>query len=90
MDQNRYEGAAREMGGKVEEAVGDLAGDAKMQVQGKIDQVAGSVQNSYGAAMEELQDLGERLRERTKEQPLTALFAAAAIGYVIGRIGRWL
>ncbi len=36
MDEKRFEGAARKVGGKVEGAVGDLTGDTKMQASGKI------------------------------------------------------
>ena len=90
MDQNRFEGAAREMGGKVEETVGDFTGDARTKVQGKLDQAAGRTQYNYGLAMDDLGELAARMRERTREQPLTAMLAAAAVGYLIGRIGRWL
>jgi uncharacterized protein YjbJ (UPF0337 family) len=90
MDQNRFEGAARETVGKVEEAVGDFTGDAETRIRGKIDQAAGKMQKNYGSAMQDVEDFATRLRERTREQPMTALLAAALIGYLVGRIGRWL
>lgn len=90
MEQNQVQGAAREMSGKLEEGVGRVTGDTKAQVEGKFDQAAGKLQSDYGAAMQDLQDFAERLRSRAREQPITALLAAAAIGYLIGRIGRWL
>lgn len=90
MDQNQFEGAAREAAGKVEEAVGDFTGDAGSRVRGRINQAAGKVQKNYGYVMQDLDDFTVRLRQRTREQPLTALLAAAALGYLIGRVGRWL
>ena len=48
MDENRLSGAARNVGGKIEEGIGSLAGDAKTQVQGKLDQATGAVQDLYG------------------------------------------
>lgn len=90
MDQNRFEGAARETVGKVEEAVGEFSGDADTRIRGKIDQAAGKVQKNYGSVIEDVEDFAARLRERTREQPMTALLAAALLGYLIGRIGRWL
>ena len=90
MSGDRFQGAARRMAGNVEEAAGRVAGDAKLQARGKFDRAAGSVQQSYGMAMQDLQDLADRVRLRTREQPLVALLAAAAIGYLIGRVGRWL
>lgn len=90
MNQKRFKGAARQMRGEVEDAVGGLAGDAKLQAQGKFDRAAGAIQEGYGVAMHDLQDFTDRLRLRTREQPLVALLAAVAIGYLIGRVGRWL
>ena len=43
MDENRLSGAARNVGGKIEEGIGSLASDAKTQVQGKLDQATGAV-----------------------------------------------
>lgn len=90
MGQSQFQGTAREMGGKVEEGVGRVTGDAKTQAEGVFDQAAGRMQADYGVAIQDLQDFAERLRLRAREQPITALLAAAAIGYLIGRIGRWL
>lgn len=90
MDQNRFEGAARETVGKVEEAAGNFTGDTDTRVRGKIDQAAGKLQKDYGSAMEDIDEFAARLRQRTREQPMTALLAAALLGYLVGRIGRWL
>ncbi len=90
MDQNSVQGAARETAGKVEETVGRMTGDAKMQAQGKIDEAAGNLQQTYGGLMQDLDAFGAKLRQRTREQPITAILAAAAVGYLIGRAGRWL
>jgi uncharacterized protein YjbJ (UPF0337 family) len=90
MSGDRFQGAARQMAGNVEEVAGRVAGDAKLQARGRFNRAAGSVQHSYGMAMQDFQDFADRLRLRTREQPLVALLAAAAIGYLIGRVGRWL
>ena len=52
MDNDRIEGAARNLGGKVEETAGDLLGDNKTKTDGVVDQVAGSAQNAYGSVKE--------------------------------------
>jgi uncharacterized protein YjbJ (UPF0337 family) len=39
-----FEGAAREMGGQVQEKVGDVLGDAKTQASGLYNQAAGQAQ----------------------------------------------
>ncbi|MBV9784657.1 MAG: CsbD family protein [Acidisphaera sp.] len=90
MSGNRFEGAARTAAGNVEEAAGRFTGDAKTQAQGKIDQAAGRLQDSYGALMDSACDAMDRLSTRTREQPLTTVLTAVIIGYLIGRIGRWI
>jgi uncharacterized protein YjbJ (UPF0337 family) len=53
-DQDRIDGAARTMGGKVKEAAGDLTGDEKLKAEGKADQVSGKVQNAVGGLKDTL------------------------------------
>jgi len=79
MDENRFEGAARNIGGKMQDAVGGLTGDASTQARGKINQAAGQAQQAYGAAVDDLKDF-------TTAQPITALLAAMGIGVVLGFI----
>ena len=43
MNEDRIAGTARNIGGKVEEGVGRATGDIKEQVQGKLDETAGSL-----------------------------------------------
>ena len=50
MDENRITGTPRNLGGKVEEGVGRVTGDAKAQVRGMADQAAGAAQDLYGQA----------------------------------------
>ena len=90
MHQDSFQGAAKEAVGKARGTVGDVMGDTKAQVQGKIEETVGSLQQSYGGMMDDLDALTKRLRQRTREQPITAVLAAAAVGYLIGRIGRYI
>lgn len=55
-DHDRIEGAAKNMGGKVKEATGDVTGDAKLKAEGKADQVEGKVQNAVGGIKDTLRD----------------------------------
>jgi uncharacterized protein YjbJ (UPF0337 family) len=50
MDKDRIVGSAKDFAGKVEGAVGDLAGDPKTQAAGRAREAAGTVQNLYGQA----------------------------------------
>ncbi len=50
MDSDRIAGSAKDFAGKVEGAVGDLAGDAKTQAAGRVREARGSTQNLFGQA----------------------------------------
>ena len=48
MDKDRSKGAAKNIGGKIKEAAGNLTGDEKLKADGKVDQVKGKAQNTLG------------------------------------------
>src|SRR4029077_17693161 len=52
MDENRTIGAAKNLGGKVEEGFGRVTGDAKTKVQGPMKQAEGSIQDLYSKAVD--------------------------------------
>ena len=54
MNRDRIEGAAKQMTGTVKEAAGKILGDAKLQSEGKADQVVGKIQNAVGGAVDSL------------------------------------
>ena len=55
-DNDRVEGAAKNIGGKIKEAAGKVTGDTKLQAEGKADQVEGKVQNTVGGVKDSLRD----------------------------------
>jgi uncharacterized protein YjbJ (UPF0337 family) len=54
MDKDRIVGAAKNIKGSVKEAVGKVVGDAKLQSEGKANQVAGKIQNAVGGLKDTL------------------------------------
>jgi uncharacterized protein YjbJ (UPF0337 family) len=83
MDEHRVEGAARNLGGKIQDAVGAVTGDAATQARGQMNRAAGAAQNAYGQTVDEMRDF-------TTEQPITALLSALGFGVIIGLLlGRW-
>ena len=50
MDKDRIAGSAKDFAGKLEGAVGDIAGDAKTQAAGHVREATGTAQNLYGQA----------------------------------------
>ena len=75
VDESRVTGAARDAFGRVQEAVGGLTGDRNSQARGMYNQAQGQTENALG-----------QLADSVREQPLTAVFIGAAIGYLLGRL----
>lgn len=59
MDTDRIKGVAQELGGKVQETVGRLAGDHDTQAEGLVREVAGAAQNLYGRAKDGVRDAAD-------------------------------
>ena len=55
-DNDRIEGAAKNMGGKIKEGVGKVTGDEKLKAEGRADQVEGKVQNTVGGVKDATKD----------------------------------
>ena len=47
MDENRVEGTARNVKGKIQEGIGSLAGNARMRAEGLANQAGGAAQDLY-------------------------------------------
>jgi uncharacterized protein YjbJ (UPF0337 family) len=72
---DRVEGTAREFGGRVQEAVGGMAGDSKTQAEGLYNQATGQAQQAAA-----------QFSDVVKAQPFVATAVALALGYVLGRL----
>lgn len=59
MDNDRVEGAAKNLGGKAQSAIGDLVGDQKTQADGVMNQIAGSAQNAFGSVKETAKQIAD-------------------------------
>jgi uncharacterized protein YjbJ (UPF0337 family) len=92
MNEDRILGTAKNLGGKVEEGVGRVTGDAKTQIQGKLDQAVGTAQDLYGqaadAAVDSVTTFDKWLRSTIETQPYTTALVALGIGWLLGRTHR--
>ena len=92
MNEDRIAGTARNIGGKLEEGVGRATRDIKEQVQGKLDQAAGTAQDLYGQTAEVARDTAvtfeKWLRHTIETKPYVAVAVALGIGWLIGRTHR--
>ena len=56
MDKDRVIGSAKQVKGAVKQAVGKVAGDSKLEAEGKADKVEGKVQNAIGGLKDTVKD----------------------------------
>ncbi|MBC7835361.1 MAG: CsbD family protein [Phycisphaerales bacterium] len=56
MSNENIKGGAKQIRGNIKEAVGDLTGDRKLKVDGKLDRAEGSLQKGYGKIKEAVKD----------------------------------
>jgi uncharacterized protein YjbJ (UPF0337 family) len=54
MDKDRIVGSAKEIKGTVKQVLGKAVGDAKLESDGKVDQIEGKVQNAIGGLKDTL------------------------------------
>ena len=54
MDKDQIVGSAKEIKGAVKQTVGKAVGDAKLEAEGKADQIEGKVQNAVGGLKDTL------------------------------------
>lgn len=59
MDKDRIAGSAKDVAGRVEGAVGDLAGNAQTMAAGRAREAAGTMQSLYGQAKDAARDAGD-------------------------------
>jgi len=97
MSDDRIAGTARNLGGKVQEGFGRVTGDAKTEVQGMVNQAAGSAQDLYGQAKDTAAEAADAIKQGAKEaddyvrhfvetRPYTTALGALAIGLFVGLI----
>ncbi len=86
MNDDRIEGTVNKFAGQAQGAAGDLLGDAKTSTDGRVREAAGTAQEYYGAAADQIRGLSEELTDRIHETPLLAVLGAVGLGYLIGRL----
>ena len=92
MDENRLEGTARNLGGKIEDQVGRATGDTKIRAEGLLNEAAGAAQDAFGqtadVARQTATTLNSWLRNSIETQPYTTAIVALGIGWLVGRLHR--
>jgi uncharacterized protein YjbJ (UPF0337 family) len=63
-DSDRVTGAAKEIAGKAQGAVGDLVGSERDSAEGRLSEVQGKAENLYGQAKDVVRDYAGEATER--------------------------
>ncbi|MGF6770496.1 uncharacterized protein YjbJ (UPF0337 family) [Paraburkholderia sp. GAS199] len=79
MNSNQFEGTVKDAAGKVQDAVGGLTGDVDLQAEGKVRQLAGKAQATYG-------DSVDHVAEAARNNPIGALLIAVGVGFLLGKL----
>jgi uncharacterized protein YjbJ (UPF0337 family) len=56
MDKDRIKGKGKDLGGRAQEAWGDLTNDAEHKIKGQAKQVEGNVQEGFGKVKDAIRD----------------------------------
>lgn len=67
MNEDRIKGAAQELGGKAEKAMGKLTGDGETRAAGATNELEGAAQNLYGQAKDTVRRVAEDAPETIDE-----------------------
>jgi uncharacterized protein YjbJ (UPF0337 family) len=54
MDKDRIKGAAQKLKGSIENTIGKMTGNRKLETEGKIDKAAGSLRSATGNARDNI------------------------------------
>ncbi len=99
MNEDRIEGAATTLGGRVETNLGEITGDRKLQSDGLVDKARGSAQNMFGGAQDairsaldraplDVRDGAERAVAAARKNPILAALAVGAVGVILAKVFR--
>lgn len=72
--------------GRVKDAAGGLTGDAKMQAEGKVDQLSGMAQQEFADLYDDAESNLEKATAFVQDRPLISLGLSILFGTVIGAL----
>ncbi|MBU1526035.1 MAG: CsbD family protein [Alphaproteobacteria bacterium] len=99
MTDQRIEGAATELEGNVQNGLGRLSGDSKLQLDGKLNEVKGKALDAYGRVIDGLDGLVEKApaqyQDRARQgldfarrKPLLTTGIVAGLAVLLSGLGR--
>ncbi len=64
MNENQVKGAAKDIGGKIQEEAGKLVGSSEQQAKGLKNQIEGKVQRGVGNLQEDIKDSANKQQDK--------------------------
>lgn len=84
MDQNGIEIGDKGIADRMQDAVGGFAADTRARLDGAARQMAGTAQDTYSHAREQMRDAATAVSHSVQHQPLVALLVAGVLGCMLG------
>lgn len=99
MTDQHIDGVATELEGEARSGLGRLAGDARLQVEGRVQQVKGQALDAYGRVIDgldglvakaplEYQDRARQGLDFARRKPLLTTGIVAGLAILLGGLGR--
>lgn len=99
MTDQRIEGSVQETGGKLQNGLGRLTGDTKLQLDGKLNEFKGQAKDAYGRVIDgldglvdkapvQVQDKARAGLDFARRKPLLTTGIVAGAAVVLSALGR--
>ncbi len=84
MAESTVKGAAKQAAGRIEAAAGVLSGDAATELNGRIRDLTGMAEKSFGDVIDVAEDSAAKVREFVEQEPWKAVAVAGVLGLLVG------
>jgi ElaB/YqjD/DUF883 family membrane-anchored ribosome-binding protein len=88
MSESTIKGAAKTVGGRIEAAAGVLSGDPKTELNGRLRELTGTAEKSFGEVVDAAEDAAGKVRDFVEQEPWKAVAVAGVVGLLIGLMVR--
>lgn len=88
MSEATIKGAAKTARGRIEAAAGVLSGDAQTELNGRLRELTGSAEKSFGEVVDAAEDAAAKVRDFVEHEPWKAVAVAGVVGLLIGLMVR--
>jgi ElaB/YqjD/DUF883 family membrane-anchored ribosome-binding protein len=88
MVDSTIKGAAKKAAGRIEAAAGVLTGDASTELNGRIRELSGAAEKSFGDIVDVAEDSAAKVRDFVEQEPWKAVAVAGVIGLLVGLVVR--